>query len=855
MDVLEYFNGDELASDTWKGKYKMEGEEDPSDMHRRMARELARVESKFKNIADLDPIDYKNLSHYGKYIRILDKEEIFKYFDRFSQIVPQGSIMSMLGNKYKTGSLSNCFVIPSPLDSYGGIMKTDEHLVQLMKRRGGVGMNLNLIRPADTEVNNAAGTSTGSPSFAERYSNSTREVAQDGRRGALMLLLHVRHPDIFKFVTMKRDKSKVTGANISVMLTDEFMKAVEGDMDFVCRFPIDIGIVSGSTEGIEYNKLYHNPSDKKTSFMKIRAKELFLLIVEMAWENAEPGVAFIDRVVEYSPDGVYSQFKPIASNPCGEQWMQAFDACRLLAMNFFSIVDDPFTSKARINYQKLYEMSYIQQRLGDDVVELELEYIDRIMDKILKDPEDYDTKRVEYEMWKEIYETTKASRRTGCGFTGLGDMLAALGVGYGSDQSKEIIERVMGKKMEAELDCTTDLSIMRGSFEGWNPLVEFNIDDEGYTGRNAFYDMLVRNFPDQVHRMINYGRRNVSWSTVAPTGTVSIMTQTTSGLEPLFLPYYTRRKKINSSDKESRVDFVDQNGDTWQEFPILHPKFKDWILQYKGHELGGEDPEHLTKEGLEELFKLSPWYGSTANDVDWDARIQIQAIIQEYTTNAISSTINLPNNVDKNVIQKIYFAAWRVGLKGITVYRDGCRTGVLVSDTKKNSFEHINAVKRPKELPADLHTVTVKGAKYGVIIGLFEGKPYEIFAFNLPEVIKKSCTGKIVKVKKGHYDFVCEEGILRNIQEAAVRNDELVLTRLVSGMLRHGAKSQFVMEQIDKCDLEVVSFGKAVTRVLKAYVKDDEMIARNKCHNCGSTNLRMQEGCLMCLDCGQSRCG
>ena len=587
--------------------------------------------------------------------------------------------------------------------------------------------------------------------------------------------------------------------------------------------------------------------------MRIMARELFDMIVENAWENAEPGIAFMDRVVNYSPDGVYPQYVPVASNPCGEQWMQAYDACRLLAINMFSIVDNPFTKDASVNFDKLYEVAYIQQRLADDIVDLEIEYVDRIIKKINSDSESPDIKREELELWKKVKETAKSSRRTGCGFTALGDMLAALGLKYDSDEAVKVTEEVMKMKMKAELDCIIDLAILRGTFEGWDKNKEgFYIPEGDFVGANDFYNMLYKEFDSQWERMYKYGRRNVSWSTVAPTGSVSILTQTTSGLEPLFMAFYMRRKKINPSDKDARVDFIDQNGDSWQEFPVLHPKFKDWIISLYPE----ADENNITKERLQELFEMSPWFGCTANNIRWEQRIAIQSVIQKYTTNAISSTINLPNNVNKETVENIYRFAWKAGLKGVTIYRDGCRSGVLVSNTaKKSSFDYTDAVKRPKEINGNLHVVSVKGVKYGVIIGLMDDRPYELFAFNLPEEIKDSCNGKIVKVKKGHYNFECEDGTLKNLQEAAVKSDELVLTRLISGMLRHGAKPQFVMEQIDKCDLEVVSFGKAVARTLKKYVKDEDMIARNSCKDCGSKNVKMQEGCLTCLDCGSSKCG
>lgn len=871
-ELLNYFDGDELAASVWLGKYALKKgkeviEKTPEEMHLRMAKELSRADLAYKRL--LKDEEIKALSDFGrrlllspvdqdgKNVEVFGVEFIMKYFEKFKYIVPQGSIMSALGNLYKLQSLSNCFVIPPPHDSYGGIFKTDQEIAQLEKRRGGVGTNLNTLRPDDTPVMNAAGTSTGAHSFMPRYSNTTREVAQNGRRGALMLLMICLHPDIFRFVTKKKDKTQVTGANISVMFTDDFMRAVEQDGDFLCRFPVDTQIDSYGGGGMEYNKLIEfpvNPTGKPIWVMKIKAKELFDLVVEMAWDNAEPGVAFIDTVTNYSPEGVYPQFRPIASNPCGEQWMQAYDACRLLAGNLFGVVLNPFDSTAEIDYDKVYEIFYIQQRLADDIVDLEIEYVQRIIDKIKADPEPLEVKVTELTLWQNVKTMAEASRRTGCGFTALADMLAAIGLKYDSEEALKVTEEVMKTKMRAELDCTIDMAIVRGTFKGWDRDKEFDTTGEDRYGMNAFYNMLTIDFPDQCARMIKWGRRNVSWSTVAPTGSVSILTQTTSGLEPLFLVVYWRKKKVNPGEEGVRVDFVDANGDSWTEYPVLHPKFKSWLdICYSKDQV---EMFLNNKEALQKAFELSPWYGACANDIAWEKRIEIQSIIQRYTTNAISSTMNLPKDVSKETVAGIYMSAWKHGLKGVTIYRDGCRDGVLVSDTtKKSSFEYSNAIKRPKEIDGQLHVTTVKGVKYGVIIGTVDGKPYELFAFNLPPEIKDSCEGKIIKVKKGHYNFVCDDGTIKNLQEAAVKHDELVLTRLVSGMLRHGAKPQFVMEQIDKCDLEIVSFGKAISRVLKKYVKDEDMVSRNACKDCGSANVRMQEGCLTCNDCGSSKCG
>lgn len=871
-ELVKYYNGDDFPAKVWLDKYSVKNEKGefteitPSDMHRRMAKELARAEKKYY----VNNID--KLSAFGKKMVNVEftEEFIFSYLDRFKYIIPQGSIMSMLGNSYAIGSLSNCFVVPAPYDSYAGISYTDQQLAQLMKRRGGVGTNINTLRPNGSHVRNAAGTSTGAVSFMHRYSNTTREVAQNGRRGALMLLISCLHPEVFDFVKVKQDRTKVTGANISVMLTDKFMEAAEKGEDFICQFPVD-KILDNKTanhilesDSFKYNVIssVEDPGGHY-QVMKIKARELFDLIVENAWDNAEPGIAFSDTIKNYSPEGVYEQFEAIASNPCGEQWMQAYDACRLLALNLFSIVKNPYSKEASLDLDKLYEIAYLQQRLADDIVDLEIEYVERIIKKIKSDPEPEYIKAIELELWENVKKTATASRRTGCGFTALGDMLAAIGLKYDSDEALKVIGDVMKTKMRAELDCTIDLAIMRGTFEGWNGTKEFTsiptlVGPNMLIGNNSFYKMLVEEFPEQVRSMVRYGRRNVNWSTVAPTGTVSIVAiltkwaNTTSGVEPMFFPFYFRKKKVNPSNLNVRVDSVDQNGDSWQEYAVMQGGFKEWInVNYPDLVI-----DNLSRKEVDELYVKSPYFGSCANDISYEKRIKIQGIVQKYTTNAISSTLNLPKDVSKETVRSIYMLAHKEGLKGVTIYRDGCRTGVLSTEqVKKSSFDYKDATKRPKELDADLHTITVKGIKYGVIVGLFEEKPYEVFAFELPEDVKNGCSGKVIKMKKGAYHFVCNDGSLKNLQIAALRKDEQVLTRLVSGMLRHGAKPQFIMEQIDKSDLEVVSFGKAISRTLKKYVKEEELISRNTCKECNSSNVRMQEGCLTCIDCGSSKCG
>jgi ribonucleoside-diphosphate reductase alpha chain len=839
MNSKEYFNGDDLAASVWEGKYAAEGENNPDDMHRRMAKEFARIEESYlENDRFIDqPIEivavkHSNLSNYGKSRSFLTEERIYGLFKNFKYIVPQGSIMSMLGVD-KIGSLSNCFVIGQPEDSYGGILQKDEQLVQLMKRRGGVGIDISTLRPSGTDVTNAAKTSTGAASFMERFSNSTREVAQGGRRGALMITIDVRHPDVFEFVNIKKDRTKVTGANISVMLRDDFMEAVKNDEDYILRFPCDADIADADVV--------------KT----VKAKELYDSIVENAWENAEPGQMFIDKHWNYSPDGAYEQYRGVTTNPCGEIFMQPYDACRLMAINLLSFVENPYTDEAYVDWVKLYEVAYEQQRLADDLVDLELEHISRILAKIHSDEESDEVKRTEIELWEKVYDVASAGRRTGCGFTALGDMLAAVGVSYDSQQGCDYIEKVMHTKMEAELDCTIDLAILRGSFEGWDKNVEYP-DTDKLCG-NKFYEMLYDEFPHQTQRMIYYGRRNVSWSTVAPTGSVSILTQTTSGLEPLFAPYYMRRKKVNPGEEGVRVDFVDQNGDNWMEYPVLHPQFIEWCKEHEP-DATKDVLESLTKAQLDSLFEESPWYNSCAPDINWKKRVDVQAIIQKYTSHSISSTINLPNDVTKEEVAEIYIHSYDKGLKGVTVYRDGCRTGVLVTDSNesKETFEYNDAPKRPTCLPVEIHTTVSKGIKWNVIVGILDSKPYEVFA--IPHFTNETEL-ELCKIKRGRYDLLKDGNTYSEDITSHITDEQDVLTRMVSTALRHGADITFIVEQLNKSHGDITSFSKAIARTLKKYIDEKKMVSRAACTECGSSNLVFEEGCLMCKDCGSSKCG
>ena len=877
MNSKEYFNGDELAASVWEGKYAAEGESNPDEMHKRMAKEFAKIEEKYAKSDFLvygdRTFDPSILSKYGQTrIDTLTEEQIYNLFKDFKYIVPQGSIMSMLGVD-KIGSLSNCFVIGQPEDSYGGILQKDEQLVQLMKRRGGVGIDISTLRPSGTDVTNAAKTSTGAASFMERFSNSTREVAQGGRRGALMITIDVRHPDVFDFVNIKKDRSKVTGANISVMLRDDFMGAVKNDEDYILRFPCDLNISNFFIDiNTPYNELLaikDHQGSEVGKFKKIKAKELYDSIVENAWENAEPGQMFVDRHHNYSPDSVYPQYKGVTTNPCGEIFMQPYDACRLMALNLLSFVNFPYTEKAKVDWTMLYEMAYEQQRLADDLVDLELEHITRILAKIHSDEESDEVKRAEIELWEKVHDVASAGRRTGCGFTALGDMLAALGVSYDSEQGCDFIEKMMSTKMEAELDCTIDLAILRGAFKGWdvhNEFLDLGTDTPALSkGLNGFYEMMLSDFVDQSLRMAKYGRRNISWSTVAPTGSVSILTQTTSGLEPLFAPYYMRRKKVNPGEEGVRVDFTDDMGDNWMEYPIMHPQFIEWYhkhLHSKGYEAASFYPEvsdakacleSLDKETLELEFKESPWYNSCAPDIDWVKRVDIQAIIQKYTSHSISSTINLPNNVTKEEVAEIYIHSYDKGLKGVTVYRDGCRTGVLVTDSNesKKTFEYNDAPKRPACLPVEIHTTVSKGIKWNVIVGIFDSKPYEVFA--IPHFTNETEL-ELCKIKRSRYDLLKDGDTYSENITSHITDEQDVLTRMVSTALRHGADITFIVEQLNKSHGDITSFSKAIARTLKKYINEEKMVSRAACTECESTNLIFEEGCLMCKECGSSKC-
>ena len=857
--LLTYFNGDEMAANIWQSKYAAPMEVTPDHMHRRLARSFNRIEQSYIK----DETSVKGLSEYGARRDSLTEESIYKLFKDFKYIVPQGSVMSNLGIT-KIGSLSNCFIIAPPEDSYGGIMRADEELAQLMKRRGGVGTDLSTLRPSGTPTTNAAKTTTGAVTFANRYSNTTREVGQDGRRGALMLTMDIRHPDILSFINCKRDRTKVTGANISVLLRDEFMEAVAKDGDYYLRFPCTRELTQEFIyeSDLEYNVLNSyvviNDNKRTEYFVKrVKAREIYNSIIENAWDNAEPGQMFIDRHWNYSPDTVYPEYKMVTTNPCGEIGMSPYDACRLIAMNLFSFVDNPFTDSAEFNFKKYYEYTYEAMRLSDDLIDLELDAISEIIEKISNDPEDTKVKDRELSLWLKVYDKASSSRRTGLGFTALGDMLAAMGLKYDSTEALEFVEQVMFTKMKAELNCTVDLAILRGPFKGWSREKEYASLGPPDTGhpQNEFYAFLEKTYPDIVQRMYQHGRRNVSTSTAAPTGTVSIMTQTTSGMEPLFKGISVRRVKINPNDINARVDFIDELGDKWTEYPILHPKFKEWLFIHTN----GDWDEHTPIDYLEDAFSNSPWYKSTMADIDWEKRVDMQAVVQKYTTHSISSTINLPEDISKEVVAQIYFKAWKAGLKGVTVYREGSRDGVLLSKKDKSEetkFNYHDAIKRPKELPGEMISTSVQGEMFRVFIGFMDKKPYEVFLY--PGEGRESAKGTIVKNGRGHWHFKVknsdtQEVVVDKDLTSKVPDELAAMTRMASTALRHGADVKYVVEQLTKSGKDITSPVKAIARVLKRYIPDGTT-STESCPECGG-ELIFEEGCQKCLSCGNSKCG
>jgi ribonucleoside-diphosphate reductase alpha chain len=816
---------DDLAASVWLNKYALKSgnkfiEDTPDKMHRRMAVEFFKAE---KNLTRHD-FDKTGLSKYGITRQDLTEDAIFELFDKFKYIVPQGSIMSILGNPNAIGSLSNCIVLPEVYDSYGGIMYTDQQQVQLMKRRCGVGIDVSTLRPADTKVTNAAGTSTGPISFMHRFSNTTREVAQNGRRGALMLTIDVRHPDVERFITVKQDRTSVTGANISVKITDDFMNAVMKNEKFTLKWPVE--------------------SAEPKITKEVNAKEVWASIIKAAHGHAEPGIIFWDRQHEYSTSSVYPGYRNVSTNPCSEIAMQGGDSCRLVAINMYSFVKNPFTALAEFDFEKFYEVTYESMRIMDDLVELELWQIDKILKKVDTDDEPDYIKEVERRTWKLLRESGERGRRTGLGFTGLADAIAALSIKFGTHESLNTIDKIMRVKLRAEFDSSIDMAIERGKFADFDPKWEFESD---------FVVMLSRDFSDIFERMMKYGRRNISISTVAPTGTVSLLTQTSSGIEPIYDMSYVRSKKITGDEADARIDRIDEKGDKWQEFTVYHHKLNDWMR------ITGETD-----------ISKSPYAGATASVIDWTNRVKLQGIVQKYVTHSISSTVNLPKNVSIDLVAKIYEEAWREGLKGITVYRDGSRDGVLnkiKDEVESDNFGIItrSAPKRPKDLPCELHHVTAVGIKWLVIIGMMKSKqsgketmkPFEVFAFpenkiSVPDRIK---TGIMTRRKKGVYDLICEGQKYEDITEMFDKHEHEIITRGASLSLRHGADIQFLHEQYDKSEGTISSFGKALARTFKKYIIDGKAPSDKKCPNCDDPNgLEYKEGCLICKSCGYGKC-
>ncbi len=801
---LDYFNGDELASKVWVDKYCLRNndgnllEDSPAMMHHRIAKEFARIEAK-------------------KFKKPLNEEEIFSLLDHFNYILPQGSPMFGIGNDYQTVSLSNCFLLDVPLDSYSSILQVDEQLVSISKRRGGVGIDLSNLRPAGTPTRNAARSSSGITTWMERYSRTIREVGQEGRRGALMLTLSIHHPEIENFITIKNDPSKVTGANISVRLTDEFLNAVRKDKEYELRFPID----------------YKEKGVKPTISKQIKAREIWKLIIHSAWLRAEPGILQWNNVQKNTPADCYERFASRGVNPCAELVLSQLDSCRLLVLNLLSYVLRPFTKDSSLDFLLFHRHAKIAQRLMDDLVDLESEKIDQIIKKIESDPEPLETKANELNLWKKIKKNNDEGRRTGTGITALGDTLAALGIEYGSPQSIKIVEQIYRALKLACYESSVDMAEELGTFVGYDAKKEESC---------PFIQRIKEDDSNLYDRMTKVGRRNVSLTTTAPGGSISILTRTTSGIEPLFMLGYTRRKKVNPMDKNARVDFVDERGDKWQEFMVYHPTITKWM------EITGEKD-----------VNKSPWFGCCAEDIDWVNRVKLQAVAQKHICHSISSTINLPENVKEEEVAKIYETAFESGCKGLTVYRKGCRDGVLIE--KKEGIKKTTAPKRPKELSGEVHHFVTKGVRHFVIVGLLNNDPYEIFSASnhdhdgeiiIPKNISK---GLIIKNSRGDYRLHSDGKEYVILNGNADSNIEVV-TRLVSTALRHGTDISFVTHQLEKTRGEMQSFAKVLARTLKKYIKDGTEVTGEKCPECKRNDCKLvrEDGCVKCVICGWTKC-
>lgn len=808
---LSYFDGDELAANVFLTKYALttkEGEileATPDDMHRRLAREFSRIESRYENP--------------------MSEDEIYELFKNFKYVVPQGSPMSGIGNPYQIQSISNCFVIESPHDSYGGICKTDQELVQIAKRRGGVGFDISTIRPKGLSTGNCARTTDGIEVFMDRFSNSCREVAQGGRRGALMLTVSVHHPQVRDFVKIKRELTRVTGANISIRLSDEFLTAVKEDKDFELRFPVDSSepIVSEMTN----------------------AKSLWDDIIESAHACAEPGLLFWDTAKRLTPSDIYEDegFGSMSTNPCGEIILSPYDSCRLMLVNLTSFVQDAYSENASFDFDKLAEVSQKAQRLMDDMIDLEVEQIEKILQKIDSDPEPDSVKAIEKDMWLTIETMARLGRRTGLGVTGVGDAVAAVGFRYGSQESIDFIEKLYKTLTVNAYRSSCNLAKERGSF----PAYSFE-KEEGH----EYIERILAEDEDLRRMMKKYGRRNIALTTTAPAGSVSVLTQTTSGIEPAFMLSYTRRKKLTENDVDGRVDFVDDSGDRWQEYPVYHHGFKQWM------DTSGETE-----------VEMSPYWKATANDIDWVAKVKMQAAAQKWVCHAISNTTNLPADIDVETVKSVYMTGWEMGCKGVTVYRDGSRAGVLVSTADEedtDGFKTHSAPPRPDELECSIHHATIKGEAWTILVGLMDGRPYEVMGglqkyIEIPRKYKK---GTIIKhpykTKNSRYDLVIGKNgdsfVIKDLVSVFDNPNHAGFTRTISLALRHGAPIHYVVEQLQKdVEMDMFSFSKVIARVLKTYIKDGTVPGKSVCDNCGAEDtLKYQEGCVACTACGHSKC-
>ncbi len=830
---LDYFTGDELAAKVWVNKYALKDaygniyEQSPADMHRRLAREIARVERKYPNP--------------------LTEDQLFELFDHFRYIVPQGSPMTGIGNDHQIASLSNCFVIgvEGNADSYGAVIRIDEEQVQLMKRRGGVGHDLSHIRPKGSPVKNSALTSTGLVPFMERYSNSTREVAQDGRRGALMLTVSIKHPDAESFIDAKMTEGKVTGANVSVKIDDEFMQAVINDTPYRQQYPI-----AGP-----------DPMVKKD----ISARSLWKKIIHNAWKSAEPGVLFWDTILRESVPDSYADlgFRTVSTNPCGEIPLCPYDSCRLLAINLYSYVVNPFTPDAHFDFDLFKKHVGLAQRIMDDIIDLESEKIDKILEKIDSDPEADEIKRAERELWQRIRRKTLMGRRTGVGITAEGDMLAALNLRYGTEEATDVAEEIQKTLALAAYSSSVELARDRGAFEIYDAEREKN---------NPFIARLREADPALYERMTKFGRRNIACLTIAPTGTTSLMTQTTSGIEPVFLPVYKRRRKVNPNDTDVHIDYVDETGDAFEEYVVFHHKFVTWMMAN-----GYPAAKKYTSAEIDDMIAHSPYYKATSNDVDWVQKVKMQGRIQRWVDHSISVTINLPNDVSEDLVDQLYVEAWRSGCKGCTVYRDGSRAGVLISaeDKKKKGETKMAPPQivstRPQELDADVVKFQNNREKWIAFVGLLNGRPYEIFTgladdeegIMLPKTVEK---GSIIKSYdsdgRKHYDFQFKNkrGFKMTLEglDSKFEPEYWNYAKLISGVLRYGMPITQVIKLVQEMELNnesINTWKNGVARALKKYLPNGTEVKGQECPNCGSETLVYQEGCLLCANCGATECG